>query len=1049
MVVHHTRLKSWSELREKEVDDTLSGILDSFSNDEVELFNELVSNNQFFSKIASLEYDEFPVPIDQWLEDPYYLGDAVRNLYKEWREDLVELFSSGQYYVGFVTGSLGCIHESTLLDTIHGQISCADIKSSTLYKSWTGSRFEYRPGTAPFRKGKGDLYRVVHEHGEFVAFGEHLILCSDGSYRSLNQLRGQRFSLLSPKKTNGYSRCCFQTNLADVQSILLSDAHHWMNGLLDYQDCCSKNYRLCGERLLLDLGIDPRCFPSLIDVQELSRARMKAICNERMDAFVGREHTRNHQQILFVLLSMLDFLSLVPALSGSLGESVSSQISQHVAICSRQFRRCLGLCEHRQQESESFLSLLQTARTCSYGGLLQLADCLAALFPDDAHIFEQYRHLFPGFLLFSMQSFLLNKVPLSERSFLGKAVLPFDAPVIDSRVISIERNGFDWYWDLQVPGTHNYVAHGSIHHNSGKSEFSSIAILRMVYEASCLKNPALSYGLNPGSKVDFGIFAPNEHVARNAAFDKIVSKIRLSPYFLEKFPPLNKMSDTRAFKQNTLNFPKDVNIVCGSSTNTAALGGNLMGAFVDELNFFQKVAKSKVAVDSRFGESEKAGKLFDGLMRRMKSRFMRRGKLPGVLIGASSKDLHDSLIQRLIRNAAAVGDERVFVRDRSILELKADQYGDKKFRVLLPSEHYRGRILEGDETLEQYDEPIVIDVPEEFRADFDQDLEGSLRDIAGVSTFAIANFISHTEKIEGMKDGRLHPFTSPLSPVSRWWDSVSRYQMNWPEMAVQLDNGEWEPRLNPHAKRFIHLDPASSGDAFGLCMGHVAGLRETKTNDMTEYQPIFKIDFILKIVGSREQNIVFRNVRKLIYDFTNHGFSIACITMDTFQSLEMRQFLSQQNYRTQILSVDESKEPYRYLRTAMYEDRVQVYDYPELFEEMRTLEDTPRMIDHPSNSSKDLSDSLCGMVYMAGLESVNMSSLPIISGESVVQTNDSEQFEEQVRGDPIYGSVPAVCQYKKKPKTVQPAYNKITSEGNVIDMRSQKTLSVTDLIEIG
>lgn len=37
------------------------------------------------------------------------------------------------------------------------------------------------------------------------------------------------------------------------------------------------------------------------------------------------------------------------------------------------------------------------------------------------------------------------------------------------KVLAVESIGEGEYWDLQVPDTHNYVAHGMVHHNSGKT----------------------------------------------------------------------------------------------------------------------------------------------------------------------------------------------------------------------------------------------------------------------------------------------------------------------------------------------------------------------------------------------------------------------------------------------------------------------------------------------------------------------------------------------------------------------------------------------------
>jgi hypothetical protein len=58
----------------------------------------------------------------------------------------------------------------------------------TEYLSWKENSFVWAKGSASFPKGKDDLYRVVHERGEFVAHGSHLVFCSDRKYRRVDEL---------------------------------------------------------------------------------------------------------------------------------------------------------------------------------------------------------------------------------------------------------------------------------------------------------------------------------------------------------------------------------------------------------------------------------------------------------------------------------------------------------------------------------------------------------------------------------------------------------------------------------------------------------------------------------------------------------------------------------------------------------------------------------------------------------------------------------------------------------------------------------------------
>lgn len=589
---------------------------------------------------------------------------------------------------------------------------------------------------------------------------------------------------------------------------------------------------------------------------------------------------------------------------------------------------------------------------------------------------------------------------------------------------------------------------GSI--GSGKSTFSHLAVIRMLYEASCLTNPAVSYGLAPGSTIGFCNLATSKETARRVVFEGIVAKLKDSPYFKHEFPPLKEV------KQEIL-FPKGLGLIAGSSTDTSIIGMNIFGGIIDEGNFMRSgmsaaSVRAQGASFERWGHYSRAGRLYDAVVRRMKSRYMKRGKLPGILIVASSKTTHDSFTEKLIRNAQAEGSMSMFVRDRNIIEVKREFFSKETFKVLVGNEQYRSKILAPGEDISKYGEDIVIvDIPEDLRKDFESDLESSLRDLAGVSTVGISSFIGNVEKIEEMiVHDRVHPFVSPICDNPLEWDSIAPYTISWEKIAKRKDDGSWVPLLNPQAKRHVSMDPALTGDAFGLCIAHVSGMREMSRTDVgqgvvTENQPEVTIDLILRIKANIGEEIQFRNVRKIIYEFTEHGFHIAKITTDTYQSREMLQTLTQQGYNAELLSVDISKEPYRTLRSAIYDGRVKGYPYPTLYHELRRLEDTPQKIDHPQDSSKDLADALCGVVFtlfdagyggeplspQKGISSFSDDGLVNESFQEVKRTEDGRIIE---RGVEIEYNEPKT--YKKGPKTLAPSYTKVKQDGTVVDVKN-------------
>ena len=48
-----------------------------------------------------------------------------------------------------------------------------------------------------------------------------------------------------------------------------------------------------------------------------------------------------------------------------------------------------------------------------------------------------------------------------------------------------------------------------------------------------MRNPQKSLGLAPGSKISGIVISANEQLAREVAFDNIVTKVSASPYFKE------------------------------------------------------------------------------------------------------------------------------------------------------------------------------------------------------------------------------------------------------------------------------------------------------------------------------------------------------------------------------------------------------------------------------------------------------------------------------------------------------------------------------------
>lgn len=552
--------------------------------------------------------------------------------------------------------------------------------------------------------------------------------------------------------------------------------------------------------------------------------------------------------------------------------------------------------------------------------------------------------------------------------------------------------------ELFDSGYYNEVIYtGSI--GWGKTFTASIAICRILYLLSCMKNPHRTYGIAADSNMAIVCLSVNEQLAIKVAFENIATKIDASNYFMEHFPYERTKTELR--------FPGHIWVAARATTDTAALGLNTVAALMDEGNFLSKGAKN----DPRFEAVDRAEIIYNTLKRRLKSRFGELGRLPGAIFIISSKQTNEDFTQA--RVDASINDPHVFVRDYALWEVMPEgTYDGDVFWVLVGNEQTPSKILDPIELAHfkahKPDGCILIEVPQEFFPEFDSDLEGSIRDIAGIATVSVSPYIQRREKIsEAVDHDRYHPFSVMI------FDPAKPGHFEWNKMvAPQLERGgpggtkveRMRPILNPYAPRHIHIDPALRNDSLGICMSHIGGWKEVerKSEDgkmHLERAPIFVVDWILRVVPPAGDEIVLGEIRSLVYDLTAHGFNITMVTMDQFQSADTLQTLTGKGYSAELLSVDRTPDPYDNLKMALYEGRVNYYPYPALTKELRELElhftgQKKRKIDHPVKGSKDCADALAGVCYSL-LEERESVPLPILKGMAAYGNDDAWMAEQK------------------------------------------------------
>ena len=276
-------------------------------------------------------------------------------------------------------------------------------------------------------------------------------------------------------------------------------------------------------------------------------------------------------------------------------------------------------------------------------------------------------------------------------------------------------------------------------------------------------------------------------------------------------------------------------------------------------------------------------------------------------------------------------------------------FSDDRFRVFVGDDSRQPRIMEDDEDVREQDEALVLEVPTDYRNDFELDLLDALRDIGGVSVLAHFPFIWNREKVSEVFDNDLESI-------------LSRTETNFDEMDLHFFKDKFK---NTQFPRWVHVDLGLTSDRAGVTCGYVDSFVEVNRGGNYELMPHITMDFLLEVSPVRGGEIQFWKIRDLIVKLRQHGLPILWVSYDTWQSADSLQMLAKEGFSTGLVSLDKNVEPYEYAKTAMQENRVSAPMHTKCFKELISLERDREKgkIDHPPKGSKDVADAFAAVVY--------------------------------------------------------------------------------------
>lgn len=546
---------------------------------------------------------------------------------------------------------------------------------------------------------------------------------------------------------------------------------------------------------------------------------------------------------------------------------------------------------------------------------------------------------------------------------------------------------------------------------TGKTSAAVLALVYKMYRLSCLRNPQKFYGLLPGHAIVFGVYNIFKYKAQSVAVDYFRKAIEASPYFQHVFPLGNKKSD--------LEFPNSISVGCGAS-GLSAIGQNIFSVLIDETDFMKAAAagQSQRDVDHEKGQAQE---LYNSTLRRMESRFMRGGNIPGIMIQISSKATADSYLAERIKSRGNA--DNVLVVEKTGWEVKPWRYTGQTFWLYVGDTTNDPRILTNDEHAALPDKSQTMQVPEEHRMAFTEDIHGALRDLANVATSSESPLIPRKDRIlECVDASRKHPFTKVEFHVGLEDEEAIEDYLILDDL-LTITQGRFVPKVRPTVPRYIHFDLGISGDALGFAMGHVSKfdiVKKVDRNTGHEFEvkiPHAYIDLMLRVIPVKGSKIRISAVRDFIFALRSYGFPIAKVTADTFQSTDILQQLIRAGFQAEVLSLDVAKEktghPYAFLREAIMERRASYYHYPQFIAEAGNLQrfdivsqaKVKWKVDHPQKmrdldgnpvkGAKDVSDSVGGVVYHCMVQPPDVDPPPVTPAQAMMSVKSASQTKNR------------------------------------------------------
>ena len=468
----------------------------------------------------------------------------------------------------------------------------------------------------------------------------------------------------------------------------------------------------------------------------------------------------------------------------------------------------------------------------------------------------------------------------------------------------------------------------------GKTRTAVVCLCYLLYRLMCLKNPQEYFRFNEGDKITIFFLNITLTLAEGVGYETMHDYLIHSPWFVERGTITGR-------KNLRYNPPHNIAITFGSK-GEHALGQQIFAAFLDEVDFKQGGIKGASALEA----SNAIMSAYRTIKARITSRFTKNNVLYGKLFLVSSKKSEHDFLEAYVQKMKS---DRMLVVDEPQWVIKPKgTFDSRTFPVAVGNRSLKSRVL-ADDTSEEEKQALIkqgyriLEVPFNFKDNFKLDINTALMDLAGISVVGAVSFFNYDMFSQCYIKGYKNPFVTDILTIGIKDDlKISDF--------FELDK---IPDAIKYMPQFIHIDGSLTGDKTGISSVGVSGLKETQqyngSYEFTSTEMTYKHIFSVDIQAPQGSEISFEKTRNFIYYLKASGFNIVGVSLDGFQSADMKQMLIAQGYDATIISLDKTPQGYLALRSAMNDGRIGLIQIDLLETELIQLQRDVQTgkIDHP------------------------------------------------------------------------------------------------------